>query len=201
MNERETILTAITANKPAFIPAPDLIFGHRPTVIEDLQSRFAATLQSIGGTAYIVDNYEAVATSIRDAKSTGEWIVNTIPEVGVIDPAINSEQTATDLERVHIAYIRGSVAVAENGAIWVKESQAVNRLLPFICQHLVLVVDATLIVPTMHEAYSQIAIGEEGYGVFIAGPSKTADIEQALVIGAHGPRSLVVYLVQPANPV
>jgi L-lactate dehydrogenase complex protein LldG len=41
------------------------------------------------------------------------------------------------------------------------------------------------IVPTMHEAYRQINIAEEGWGAFIAGPSKTADIEQSLVIGAH----------------
>jgi L-lactate dehydrogenase complex protein LldG len=51
------------------------------------------------------------------------------------------------------------------------------------------------IVATMHHAYAQVQVEKEGFGAFIAGPSKTADIEQSLVIGAHGARSLVVYIL------
>jgi L-lactate dehydrogenase complex protein LldG len=70
-----------------------------------------------------------------------------------------------------------------------------QRVLPFICQHLAVVVDAKNIVPTMHEAYQRIGDSLYGFGTFIAGPSKTADIEQSLVLGAHGPRSMTVFLL------
>ena len=92
-------------------------------------------------------------------------------------------------------YIQGTLGVAENGAIWLYEHHIINRLLPFICQHLVLILHKKDLVSTLHEAYQHIHIARDGYGVFLAGPSKTADIEQSLVIGAHGARSLVVYLV------
>jgi L-lactate dehydrogenase complex protein LldG len=67
-------------------------------------------------------------------------------------------------------------------------------------QELVVVVEPENIVADMHQAYQKITIDTDGYGVFIAGPSKTADIEQSLVIGAHGPLAMTVYLAPGASP-
>ena len=47
----------------------------------------------------------------------------------------------------------------------------------------------------MHHAYDRIAQAEYPFGLFLAGPSKTADIEQSLVLGAHGSRSMTVFLL------
>jgi L-lactate dehydrogenase complex protein LldG len=80
--------------------------------------------------------------------------------------------------------------------MWISETHMANRLIPFICQHLVIVLNPVVIVNNMHEAYQQLNVSAEGFGVFIAGPSKTADIEQNLVIGAHGARSLRVYIIE-----
>jgi len=92
--------------------------------------------------------------------------------------------------------LNGHFGVAENAAIWFYEEDLALRVLPFITQNLAVVLPEDQIVANMHEAY-EILTPQTGYGVFIAGPSKTADIEQSLVIGAHGSRSMTVFIVKP----
>ena len=193
MSARENILNAIANNQPSLVPLPEI---DRSAIIdyEDHYAQFKNVLESIGGTAELIPNLELVNEKIRLDRATDTFIVDTI--TGEANNKKQISLSAFELEKVERAYIRGTVAVAENGAVWVYESQMKNRLLPFICQHLVLVVDKKDIVSTLHDAYDTIKVGTEGFGVFIAGPSKTADIEQSLVIGAHGARSTTVYVIE-----
>lgn len=98
------------------------------------------------------------------------------------------------LERLKTVILEGQFGVAENGSIWVNDSNFPNRLIPFISEELVLCLDSTQIVRNMHDAYFKINNAISGFGVFISGPSKTSDIEQHLVYGAHGAKKLVVIL-------
>ena len=98
------------------------------------------------------------------------------------------------LEGLDLAILPGAFGVAENGAIWVNAAALPHRGVFVVAQHLA-IVPAREIVTDMHAAYERVAALPRGYGLFIAGPSKTADIEQALVIGAHGARSCTVFLV------
>jgi len=192
MSAREKILNAIATNKPSLVDLPVM---NLEEVIQynDLVSQFKLVLQSIGGQVKELDDFKTLQDEITTLRNTGIFIINTIPEIGAIDSNLSS-LSADQLAALEKAYIMGTLAVAENGAIWLYEQQMINRLIPFICQHLVMLVKKENIVATMHQAYERIDISKEGFGAFIAGPSKTADIEQSLVIGAHGARSLVVYL-------
>ena len=193
MSSRENILNAIAANQPTLVPLPVI---ERSAVIEykDYFLQFKTVLESIGGKIELIPNLDLLKEIIKADKSTSNYIIDTVTDES-FDEVSSDSESAFELEKVERAYIRGSVAVAENGAVWVYESQMKNRVLPFICQHLVIVINKKDIVATMHNAYDKIAIDSEGFGAFIAGPSKTADIEQSLVIGAHGARSTTVYIV------
>ncbi len=190
---RESILAAIKNNKPTLVDLPTVDIN---AVIQypDIVEKFKATLESIGGIAIEINSVEDLKAEINQEKQAGNYIANTIAALGEVDASLET-LTATELEAVHKSYLQATIGVAENGSVWLYEHQMVNRLLPFICQHLVIVLEKKNIVATMHHAYQNVEAAKEGFGLFLAGPSKTADIEQSLVIGAHGARSLVVYLV------
>lgn len=190
MSAREKILSAIIANKPAAVhlPVPAL---EQVTNYDDCIAKFTATLESIGGKIYELQDIKELELIISNEINEGHFILNGLNG----RPDLSGNLSASNLEALHKAYLKASIGVAENGAVWISESQMGNRLLPFICQHLVIALKKENIVSTMHHAYQQTNVFEEGFGVFIAGPSKTADIEQSLVIGAHGARSLAVYLL------
>ncbi|MFO7616449.1 MAG: LUD domain-containing protein [Bacteroidales bacterium] len=111
--------------------------------------------------------------------------------------AINRGMDDFERRPVEVLVVAGSFLVAENGAVWVNSGQtgsASNRSLLFLAEHLMLVVGSANVVGTMHEACKRIRGDQSAYGTFISGPSKTADIEQALVIGAQGPRRMTLIL-------
>lgn len=111
------------------------------------------------------------------------------------ESTISLPEDPHELEDLGLAILDGQFGVAENGAIWLEDSNLGLRALPFITEHLVIVLDRKNLVETMHQGYDRIGNAESGFGLFIAGPSKTADIEQSLVIGAHGAKSLRVVLI------
>ena len=191
MNARENILAAIQLNQPASESLP--IIDLKETIqYENLTIQFADCLKSIGGIAIALNSIQELVEIISKEKASNEFVVDLLNAI----PKNLTEQKPSDLVGIKKAFIRGGVAVAENGSIWVKESQMGHRILPFIAEHLAIVIFEKDIVANMHYAMQKIDIAEEGFGVFLAGPSKTADIEQSLVIGAHGARSLVVYIME-----
>lgn len=203
-NSRDKILGTVHANQPAPRELPPLPAG-TPVAADDLVPTFITALEAIGAAAYIVSGFDRIATVLHEQFPGAHRIVSGCPELnGFAEAAVSSKGLDPHaLDKVELAVLPAHFGVAENGACWITETQMVERVLPFITQHLVLVIPGGSIVPNMHAAYDRIAALEAsgsapnpyGFSTFIAGPSKTADIEQSLVLGAHGPMSLTVFLL------
>ncbi len=196
-SSRETILGKIRAALPQSSPLPELEATGPWQTFEDKEARFGEVLKFVGGQAVHVKTIAEADAHLRTLEpwARGRVRCTMIPGLGDTTFDLKAITDPHQLENVDYAVLRGHFCVAENGAIWVTDDTVHHRVLYFIPQHISLVVPASQIVNNMHEAYARIKIGEHRFAGFISGPSKTADIEQSLVIGAHGARSLTVYLV------
>ena len=191
---KQTILAAIRQHHIPEAPLPSL--DQSWIEFPDTHAQFAAVLESIGGRAVFVSDIAGVNSELATlpAWEAAKKTVSLVAGItGNTDLAQIDDPHAT--EDIDFAILPGEFAVAENGAVWVTDAAVKHRAIYFIAQHLALVVSAREVLSNMHEAYRRLSFASPRFGAFIAGPSKTADIEQSLVIGAHGPRSMTVFVV------
>ncbi|MFY4820964.1 LutC/YkgG family protein, partial [Aliarcobacter butzleri] len=185
MTSKEKILNSIRENnivKDVKLPSYEN-FGIK---FDNKFETFSTMLESVGGKALVIEK-EDLDKTIKELYPDEKVIASNVDFCSLGNFDSNSQDDAHNLKDIDLAIVKGNFAVAENGAIWMKDESNRHRSLYFIAQNIVIVINENEIVNNMHEAYEKLSFEKAGFGVFISGPSKTADIEQSLVIGAHGP--------------
>lgn len=195
MSSRISILEKIKQNQPSSVSElPSLTFLGLDTF--DVLEKYKTVLNSIGGDFVEVSNYDEIINFVKNNYDTKKRMISTLPELTGIAATDWFNYDSHSLEDVELTLVKAHFGVAENSALWVTDDILGQRVAPFIPQYLAIIVDKKDIVATMHQAYDRIGSQEYGFGTFIAGPSKTADIEQSLVLGAHGARGLMVFIME-----
>lgn len=204
MSSKDTILSNIRHNTVDVFERPDLSeLLQEAVTYDDKIGQFCKVMQQVGGRAVVLSDGESIDQLIRHQYPQAKQVASTVGFVdtyygrqsvtcGTFHP--DSVECSADLNGTDLAIVEGRVGVCENGAVWIQQDVE-QRTVYFIADALVILLDRRQLVNNMHEAYERIDTGEYGYGVFISGPSKTADIEQALVLGAHGAADVTVILV------
>ena len=194
MDSRESILQAVLHNQPESSALPDISMF--TVEFEDTVQQYMDLFKSIDGKAVAVKDLAEVKAYIHENFDMDKRTITTLPELSDIAGICSADAEPHSFDDVELAIISSRLAVAENGAVWLTDDVMGQRIVPYICQHLAVILDANSIVNSMHDAYAIIGTGDYGFGGFIGGPSKTADIEQALVLGAHGPLSMTVFIIK-----
>lgn len=195
MSSRDSILKAVRQSQREPTPLPTM--DQDWLRFDDPIDQFTKVLESVGGQCIRVGSHGEISEHLSAFPQfeSASLRASTVEGIGQPTIDVSAIDDPHELERVDFAVLSGELAVAENGSVWVTDETLRHRVLYFIAQHLALVVRANHVVHNMRETYEQLSFDSRRFGTFISGPSKTADIEQSLVIGAHGPRSHVVFLV------
>ncbi len=175
----------------------DPAYSHPHTGIDDAKQAFKDVTEEAGGECHFVADYRGAKDLVAglDAYRKAEQVCSYVRDVAEGNFDAEAQTAPHDCRNVGLTIVRGEFGVAENAAVWVNAGTLRHRGLLFLSENLVLVVDGKDIVRDMEEAYARIDFSNVIWGCFISGPSKTADIEQCLVVGAHGARSLIVVVV------
>ena len=193
MSSKEDILKKYKANIREQYDMPDLS-DIRAITYPDPLLQFMNMTKSVGGNAIEVEKGRDINELIRELYPDAKEIASNLPEITIATRNPDEVGRARDLNGTDVGIIRGSFGVAENGCVWIPQ-QMKEKAVCFISENLVILLKKSEIVNNMHEAYRRIQFNDYGYGTFISGPSKTADIAQVLVMGAQAARSATVLLL------
>ncbi|KUF42403.1 L-lactate dehydrogenase complex protein LldG [Myroides marinus] len=191
MSSKDYILNNIRRNTRQVFDKPQMDLN--AIRFDDQLAQFIEISKAVGGDAVVLKEGEDINQVIRSLYPDAKEIASTVEGITLTTLNPDEVNSPKELEAVDLAIIEGSFGVCENGCIWLPQ-QIKHKALYFVTQYLVIVLDRSKLVNNMHEGYKLISPSEKGFGVYISGPSKTADIEQALVVGAHGPKGLTVIL-------
>lgn len=202
MSSKEDILKKYRANVREKYDMPDLSDIKATTYPEPLV-QFVKITEAVGGQVIEVDKDRDINGLIRELYPEAKEIASNLPEITIATRNPDEVGRARDLNGTDVGIIRGLFGVAENGCVWIPQ-QMKEKAVCFISENLVILLPKSQIVNNMHEAYLRLSkregcgadmFDEYGYGTFISGPSKTADIAQVLVMGAQAARSATILLI------
>ncbi|MEO6528552.1 MAG: LUD domain-containing protein [Gemmatimonadaceae bacterium] len=190
---KDAILQAVRAARPPAVarPAEREVMAREsdgPTLLDEF-----ITAATVTGAVVLTGARGDVARLANGAVAGATKVLSFVDGVST---TVDASTDPHALAALDLFVIEATLGVAENGAVWMATSDSWRRAALFLATRVVIIVEADAIVPDMHDAYARIDVRAHSFGAFIAGPSKTADIEQALVVGAHGPRELTVIVVQ-----
>lgn len=191
MSNKKNILENIAKHIQEEYEMPDIDL--KGIQYNDKISQFIEVSRTVGGEAIELKQGQSINDVIKEKYPEATSIASNLAEIEIATLNPDLIEDAKQLNGIELGIVKGEIGVAENGCVWIPQNTR-NRALYFISEFLVIILDKDKLVNNMHEAYAKLEFSDKGYGVFISGPSKTADIEQALVVGAHGARGVTVIL-------
>ncbi|MFN2127145.1 MAG: lactate utilization protein C [Anaerolineales bacterium] len=193
------------------VAADKILFADYPQDKSILTEIFSTQLSSLSGEIFRFNTFSDAAntlveliknvdrglclaqrtTEIEQLFESNKWLTEYFTFLE--DIAIDSEEFA----KYEIAITGADYLIARTGSIFLRSATAGGRRLSVLPPTHIIIARENQIVYSLDDVFKQLD-RESGwsYATFITGPSRTSDIEKQLVLGAHGPKRLIVLLIK-----
>lgn len=191
--KKEDLFEKLRKNTKAQFDMPDM--NIQGITYEDTVAQFVKMTETVGGKVLEARKTDDLNQIIRNLYPEARVFASNLPFINIAQKNPDTVSAADELNGTDVGIVQGTVGVAENACVWIPQTMK-EKAVCFISEYLVIVLDRQNIVDNMHQAYSLIKMDPAyNFGTFISGPSKTADIEQALVMGAQAARGVTVLIL------
>jgi L-lactate dehydrogenase complex protein LldG len=225
MNSRDTILSSIrqAIGNPSHLPqTPDGIDGliHKklasvtPKNKAGYVKQFQSELEKISGEFKPVPSLDAAAREIaRTVKETGVQALaidggrtagkiaqKLKNKIKIVDASkIEFPARRDQIEPVKVALVEASYAVADVASLAIPFSDTKSLLPHLLAEIVFVIVRPGQMIANQFELFKKVPKEKLKNMVMITGPSRTADIEKIIILGAHGPQRLIVLFLKETS--
>lgn len=191
---KEELFQKLRANTREQYDMPDM--NIQGISYPDPFKQFAEMTKTVGGNIVEAKEGDDINVLIKSLYPEAKTFASNLPYITIAQKNPDTVAEAKDLDGTDVGIVEGRIGVAENGCVWIPQTMK-EKAVCYISEYLVIILKKSDIVNNMHEAYKRITFDPQyNFGAFISGPSKTADIEQALVMGAQAARGVTVIVVE-----
>lgn len=197
MSAREDILRSIRARKPAALPRPA---AYRRAMDGDLVERFVACANAANATVHVLDDLAQVpdcVSGLLRARNLAA-VVHLPPDPALDGLGWDRTQISRDGPGPDDTAISAApYGVAETGTLVFPARAASPASWHFRPGFEIAVLHAQNVLPDLETALAKLRARDWPHTInLVTGPSRTADIEQTLELGAHGPKALAILLIR-----
>ncbi len=179
----------------------------------DLISQFQDELKKVNGESIVVKSYLEASNKINEILIEAKENKIAITNQNICDEVrLNIQKVNSDLEfiiannldsaerkekisQLKTAIVQADYAVSEIAQLVFLYDNSKTSYPHFLCDFVIALVSVNKLLPNQFRLFEKIDKVKALNMVLVTGPSRTADIEKVLVLGAHGPRKFLVILI------
>lgn len=222
-HSRKTILGTLSAAETGGAPGPSSLERKRSELLQKVRNnfngdtavlakRFREQLADADGQTISVKNFKTAADTVRKILSeessgslavTGEKdcleIAALLGKSGDIDiwraDTAAGEERKTGAAGKRVSLVKAGCGIADIGSVGFFYADAGTSYPHFLSETVIVLLPKELLLPDQFALFESFPESQTNNMVMVNGPSRTADIEKVLILGAHGPGRLIVLLL------